>query len=272
MNRIDGKVAIVTGSTQGLGAAIARRFAESGAAGIVICGRNKNRGQLIATEITARHNCPAHFCQADLSKVRDCRRIVEKADRTFGRVEILVNAAAKTDRGTLTDTSENLFDSIFATNVRGPFFLVQESVKLMIRAGIRGSIVNIGSMSAYSGQPFITAYCMSKGALATMTRNAGFALLKNNIRINQLNIGWMASDGEDQIQRTYHGAQDGWLEKAAALQPTGRLIDPEEVARAVAFLASDDSGLMTGSVINFDQTVWGAFEAGAPVPNAPMQT
>ena len=159
---------------------------------------------------------------------------------------------------------------MFAINVRGPFFLMQEAVKLMIRDGVKGSIVNIGSMAAYSGQPFISPYCASKGALATLTRNSGFALLKNNIRVNQLNIGWMASEGEDAVQRKFHGAEDGWLEEAGHKQPFGRLLEPAEAARAVAFLASDDSGMMTGSVINFDQTVWGAFAAEPPAPISPM--
>ena len=94
-----------------------------------------------------------------------------------------------------------------------------------------------------------------KGALATLTRNTAFALLKNKIRVNQLNIGWMGSDGEHQIQTQYHGAEENWLEKAGKEQPSGRLLSPEEVSKAVSFLASDDSGMMTGSVINFDQSV-----------------
>ena len=118
-------------------------------------------------------------------------------------------------------------------------------------------------------QPFIAAYCASKGALATLTRNTAYALLRNRIRVNQLNIGWMASDGEDRIQREYHGAEPDWLARAAAEQPFGRLIAPEEVARAVAFLASAESGLMTGSVVNFDQSVWAAYDS-SPHPTAPL--
>ena len=271
MNRIDGKVAVVTGGTQGLGAEIARHFGEAGAAGIVTCGRNRAKGDAVAAEISSESGCAVKFCQADLSVTDDCRAVAAFAGSEFGRIDVLVNVAAKTDRGTLIDTSEELFDSIFATNVRAPFFLMQEVVKLMIRGGIEGSIVNIGSISALSGQPFITAYCMSKGALATLTRNAGFALLKNRIRVNQLNIGWMSTDGEDRIQRLYHGAGDGWEEQAGSDLPFGRLVDPAEVARAAAFLASEDSGLMTGSVVNFDQTVWGAHESGAPLPVSALE-
>jgi NAD(P)-dependent dehydrogenase (short-subunit alcohol dehydrogenase family) len=159
---------------------------------------------------------------------------------------------------------------MFAINTKAPFFLMQEAVKIMIRESIEGAIVNIGSTSALAGQPFIAPYCASKGALATLTRNSGYALMRNKIRVNQLNIGWMASDGEDRIQREYHGADADWLEKAAAEQPFGRLIDPAEVARAVTFLSSSDSGMMTGSVIQFDQSVWGGYSFAPPTPEEPM--
>jgi NAD(P)-dependent dehydrogenase (short-subunit alcohol dehydrogenase family) len=181
----------------------------------------------------------------------------------------LVNAAGITDRGNILDTSPELFDKLFAVNVRAPFFLMQEVVKVMREKDIQGSIVNIGSMSAMAGQPFLAAYCASKGALATLTKNTAYALLRNRIRVNGLNIGWMASDGEDQIQRDFHHADDDWLAQAAAQQPFGRLIDPKEVARSVAYLCSDESGLMTGSVIEFDQSVWGAYD-GSPHPVAPL--
>lgn len=270
MNRVEGRIAVVTGGTQGLGAAVARALAEAGAGGIVTCGRQQEAGARIAAEIAAETGCAVHFEAGDLSEVAACRRVIAAADRAFGRVDILVNVAAITDRGTILDTSEELFDRMFAINVRAPFFLMQEAARLMIRDGVEGAIINIGSTSAQAGQPFIAAYCASKGGLATLTRNTAFALMRNRIRVNQLNIGWMASDGEDRIQRTYHGAGDDWLEKAAAEQPFGRLVDPGEVARAVCFLASTDSGLMTGAVINFDQSVWGGYSGAPPVPDEAM--
>jgi len=270
MNRLDGKVAIVTGGTQGLGAAIARRFADSGAAAVVTCGRSVEKGEAVAEEIIGATGVPVEFVHADLASVEDCRAVIAATDDTFGRVDILVNAAGFTERGNLLNTGPEFFDKMFAINTRAPFFLMQEAVRLMIRDGIAGAVVNIGSTSSLAGQPFIASYCMSKGALSTLTRNAGYALLRNRIRVNQLNIGWMASDGEDKIQRQFHGAEDGWLEKAAAEQPFGRLLDPAEVARAVTFLASDDSGMMTGSVIQFDQSVWGGYSAAPPVPDAPL--
>ena len=131
----------------------------------------------------------------------------------------------------------------------------------MRRERIAGAVVNIQSMSAHGGQAFISAYCASKGALATLTRNVAHSLVKFRIRVNGLNIGWMSTPGEDRIMKTYHGAQDGWLEPAAKTKPFGRLIDPKEVARACAFLCSDESGLMTGANIDFDQNVVGAGDA-----------
>jgi NAD(P)-dependent dehydrogenase (short-subunit alcohol dehydrogenase family) len=266
---MSGKVAIVTGATQGLGAAIARELAARGAAGLVISGRNKDRGAAVAARIADETGTRTVFVAAELQKVEDCRAIVAEADRLFGRVDTLVNSAGSTDRGTILDTSPDLFDAIFAINVRAPFFLMQDSIALMRRDGIEGTIINIGSMSALAGQPFIAAYSASKGALATLTRNTAYALLRNRIRVNQLNIGWMASDGEDRIQREFHGADPNWLEAAARAQPAGRLIDPAEVARAVAFLATAESGLMTGSVIEYDQSVWGGYDSG-PAPTAPL--
>ncbi|MEY2859861.1 MAG: hypothetical protein RL392_319 [Pseudomonadota bacterium] len=265
---LSGKAAIVTGGTQGLGAAIAHTFAQRGAAGIVICGRNAAKGQA-QTEQLRGLGTQALYVQADLAKVEDCRRVVQQADAMFGRVDVLVNAAAMTDRGTILDTEPELFDAMFAVNVRAPFYLMQESIKVMRREQIEGCIVNIGSMSALAGQPFIAAYCASKGALATLTRNTAYALLHNRIRVNALNIGWMASEGEDKTQREFHHADADWLQKAAAAQPNGRLVDPHEVARAVAFLCSAESGLMTGSVIEYDQSVWGGYDE-SPQPLAAL--
>ncbi|MFZ1773914.1 MAG: SDR family oxidoreductase, partial [Rhizobiaceae bacterium] len=253
----------------GLGAAIAALFAERGAAGILICGRNAEKGQAKAEAISAASGAKVIYQKADLGKVEDCRAVVAACDAAFGKVDVLVNAAAITDRGTILDTSPELFDRMFAVNVRGPFLLMQETIKLMRREKTEGAIVNIGSMSAMGGQPFLAAYCASKGALETLTRNTAYAVLRNRIRVNQLNIGWMASEGEDRIQREFHHADADWLEKAAAAQPFGRLVDPEEVARACAYLASDESGLMTGSAICFDQSVWGAYEA-SPQPAEPL--
>ena len=151
--------------------------------------------------------------------------MIAETDKRFGRLHVLVNAGASTERGTILDTSPELFDRIFATNVRGPFFLMQEAIKLMIRDGVEGAICNVGSISALAGQPFINPYCASKGALTTLTANTAFSVMRNRIRVNQLNVGWMASDNEKQVQVAESGDPD-WMTKAAGQLPFGRLVDP----------------------------------------------
>ena len=131
----------------------------------------------------------------------------------------------------------------------------------MRREGTPGAVVNILSMSGHGGQPFISAYSGSKGALATLTRNIAFSLMPDRIRVNGLNIGWMDTPAEDAIQRRFHDAPAHWLAAAEAGQPFGRLLKTREVAKAIAFLCADESGMMTGSVIDFDQSVVGAYDA-----------
>jgi NAD(P)-dependent dehydrogenase (short-subunit alcohol dehydrogenase family) len=154
---------------------------------------------------------------------------------------------------------------MFAVNTRAPFFLMQDTVKQLEKEGKGGRIVNIGSTSSRAGQPFIAPYCASKAALSTLTRSSGYALMRNGVHVNQLDIGWMASDHERQLQRE-ESCDPDWEAKANAGLPFGRLLDPEEVARAVLFLASDDAGMMTGSVIHYDQSVWGGYDGQAPGP------
>ncbi len=251
------KIAIVTGSTQGLGEAIARRLVTyKMIAGLVICGRNAENGRRLAAEF-GMAGCRTEFVAADLARVEDCQSVIETARRAFGRVDFLVNSAATSERGTILDSSPELFDRIFALNVRAPFFLMQGALKLMIEKGIAGSIVNILSMSGYGGQPFLCPYSTSKGALTTLTKNVANSVIKNRIRVNGLNLGWMDSPGEDVIQKRFHNATNSWLADAEQAQPFGRLIKPAEAAQIVAFLLSDAAGLMTGSIVDFDQNVAG---------------
>ena len=168
---------------------------------------------------------------ADLAVTEDAEKIVAAADKAFGRVDILVNSAGLTDRGSIWDTEPALFDAMFAINVRAPFFLMQHALKVMKREKIEGSIINIISMSGHGGQSFITAYCASKGALVTLTKNVAYSVMNHRIRVNGLTIGWMDTPGEDRIMKTYHGAEDGWLQAAEKGRPFGRLLKPDEVAR-----------------------------------------
>jgi NAD(P)-dependent dehydrogenase (short-subunit alcohol dehydrogenase family) len=259
-----GQYAVVTGGTQGMGEAVARLFAARGAAGLVICGRNRKKGDAVAGSLT-KAGCKTHYVEADLAKVEDCRNVIATADKAFGKLHVLANCAGYTDRGTILDTSPELFDQMFGVNVRAPFFLMQDAIKIMRREGIAGAIVNLITMSSYGGQPFITAYCASKGALVTLTRNVAFAVMRERIRVNGINVGWSDTPGEDRVMKVYHGAKDGWLAEAEKKQPFGRLIKPAEVARAIAFLASSEAGLMSGAIVDYDQSVRGAYES-PPAP------
>jgi NAD(P)-dependent dehydrogenase (short-subunit alcohol dehydrogenase family) len=254
------KVAIVTGSTQGLGEAIARRLVDEGMiGGLVICGRTAENGERLARDFGAR-GCRTEFVRADLASVDDCRRIADTARRAFDRIDFLVNSAATSERGTILDTTPELFERIFAINVRAPFFLMQAAIQTMIDKRIAGSILNILSMSSHGGQPFLSPYSTSKGALATLTRNVACGVRRHRIRVNGLNIGWMDSPAEHAIQKRFHHAPDDWLQKAEKEQPFGRLLKTAEVAEVAAFLLSERSGLMTGSIIDFDQNVAGTHE------------
>ncbi len=264
---LDGKTAIVTGATQGLGEAIAHLFADRGCANMVITGRNAERGAKVKAALEAK-GVKTVFVQSDLTKLAEVRKIVAACDTAFGKIDALVNAAGMTDRGTIWDTTPELYDQMFDTNVKAPFFLMQDALHLMKKSRTKGTIVNILSISGHGGQDFITAYCGSKGALAVITKNVAFSVMKYHIRVNGLNIGWMDSPGEDRVMKTYHDAEPGWLAKAEQGRPFGRLIKPAEVARAVAYLSSPESGLMTGSIIDFDQQIIGTGNAIAEPPAA----
>ena len=257
-NGLAGGVYLVTGSTQGIGAATALALARAGARGVVICGRNRDGGNRVKAALAAA-GAAAEYVPADLAVVDDCRAVTAACEARFGRVDGLVNAAGMTDRGTLENTSVELWDSIFAVNARAPFLLMQASAAIMRREGIAGSIVNIVTMSSHGGQPFITAYCASKGALATLTKNAAHALRADRIRVNGINIGWADTPNEHKVQLA-GGAPADWLVRAEAEQPFGRLIKPDDVARICLFLLGPDSGLMTGALIDYDQNVMGAYD------------
>jgi len=251
------QVAIVTGSTQGLGETTVKLLAERGLAGAIITGRNEQRGHKVAEDLNAV-GCETHFVQAELSNVDQCREIVRTADEKFGSINVLVNAGALTSRGSLWDTTPELFDSMMQINVRAPFFLMQETVRVMERQKVEGSIVNISSVASHGSVPMLCPYATSKGALNILTRNVAYSVARHRIRVNALNLGWMDSPGEDVIQRKYHSNGGDWLEQAEAAQPFGRLLKTDEVAKAIAWLAGAESGMITGALIDFDQTVPGA--------------
>jgi NAD(P)-dependent dehydrogenase (short-subunit alcohol dehydrogenase family) len=255
----EGKVAIVTGSTQGLGATIALQLAERGAAGVVITGRNDERGAAVVGEIETGGARGLFVC-ADLADASAPNRIIAAADDAFGRIDVLVNSAGFTDRDSLWDSTLEHFDRMMAVNTRAPWFLMQGAARVMVREHTAGSIVNVLSISSHGGQPYLATYCASKAALAIYTKNTANALLEHRIRVNALNPGWMSTPAEDVIQRRYHDADDGWQERAGRDLPFGKLIDPVDAARAVLFLASPESGFMTGAVVDYDQRVIGTYD------------
>lgn len=261
--RMDGRVVVVTGGSSGVGEGAARLLAARGAEGLVLVGRDHARGEAVAADLVAI-GAQAVFVPADLGTVDGCEDVIAATDEHFGVAHGLVNAAALPERGTVWDTDAALWDRIMAVNVRAPFLLLQGVARIMKREGVAGSIVTIGSVSGYGGQEYLFPYATSKGALFALTRNAAYALMRDRIRVNLLNPGWTDTPNEDATQRRVHGAGDDWLARAEAGRPFGRLIKTDELARAICFLLSDESGLMTGSVVDFDQSVVGAGDV--PIP------
>ena len=258
-----GKVLLLSGASRGVGECVARLAVQRGAAGLALVGRDTKTGEKLASELTSL-GTKTIFITGDLAGADEPKRIVKIVDETFGVVHGLLNSAAETSRGSVWNTTPEMFDTMMAVNVRAPFMLIQECAKIMKREGVAGSIVNIGSVTGYGGDVNLTHYAISKGALHTLTRNCAYSLMRDRVRVNLLNPGWMDTPTEDATQRKWHNAQDGWLEKAERDQPMGRLIKPDELARSIMFLLSDESGLMTGAVIDFDQSVVGAGSPSKP--------
>lgn len=250
------KVVLVSGGTQGLGAGIARRAAAEGAVGVAVTGRNADSGEQLAAELT-KSGVAARFIKTDLADVEQARASVLETISAFGRIDCAVNAAGLTTRGTMLDTTPELFDAHIAVNLKSPFFIMAETIKHLRERGASGSILNVISIAELGGQPYLAPYVAAKAGLAGATRNAAHAHRWDKIRINGLDIGWTATEGEAETQRRFHGAGDDWLEKANASVPMGKIGQVDEIAEFVVFLLSDRSGVVTGSVIDWDQNVYG---------------
>jgi len=260
-----GKVIVISGGSQGLGEAIARKATAAGAAGLLLTGRSGERGRRLAAELTDA-GTRAEFIEVDVTDPSMPAVVTTTGQELFGTVHGLVNVAAATSRATLFDDTPEHFDLQMAINVKAPYFLIQRVAALMIDTGARGSIVSIGSTTGHGGQTKLTSYAMSKGALTIMTRNLAFGLMRHGIRVNQVNPGWMDTESEHRTQTTLDGAPDNWLELAESQRPMGRLVKPWEVANIVALCLSDESGLLTGNCIDVDQSVQGAGDPPIPSP------
>ena len=258
-------VALITGGSQGLGYAVAERLVAEGAGGLLLVGRDPVKGAAAAASLSNAH-CRAEFLAADLGRSDACEEVIAALDGTFGACHSFVNCAAITDRGSVWDATAELWDAMLAVNVKAPGLLSQGVARIMARESIEGSIVLIGSIAGRGGPPKLLPYATSKGALVAMTRNLAFSLMRYRIRVNLLCPGWMDTPNEDIVQRTFDGAGDGWLERAEAQMPFGRLIKPDEIARTVVHLATSESGMMTGATLDWDQTVLGAGDSVFPGP------
>ncbi|MEV0170598.1 SDR family oxidoreductase [Streptomyces sp. NPDC050803] len=258
MGLLDDKVVLVNGGTQGVGAAVARAAAREGAV-VAVTGRRPEPGEALVAELTAAGG-KALFVPADLADAERTKAAVAQVVAAYGRIDCLVNAAGLTSRGTLLDTTPELFDQHIAINLKAPFFAMQAAVADMVAREAPGTIVNVITSSAHGGQPFLAPYVSAKAGLIGLTRNAAHAHRWDRIRINGLNIGWTETEGEDATQRTFHGAGDDWRERAAARLPMGKLGQPDEIADFVVFLLSERSGVVTGSVIDWDQNVLGGLD------------
>ncbi|MFD9186854.1 SDR family oxidoreductase [Streptomyces phaeochromogenes] len=253
MGLLEDKVVLVNGGSQGVGAGIVQAAVREGAT-VVFTGRRAEVGEKLAADTGAR------FIRADLSDAAQARDSVVQTVDAYGRVDCLVNAAGLTSRGSLLDTTPELFDAHIAINLRAPFFAMQAAVADMVARKAPGTVVNVISSAEHGGQPFLAPYVAAKAGLAGLTRNAAHAHRWDRIRINGLNIGWTDTEGEDATQRAFHGAGDDWLEKAAESQPMGKIGQVDEIADLVVFLLSDRSGVVTGSVIDWDQIVFGGLD------------
>ena len=251
------KVVVVTGAASGIGAAIARLAALSGAKGLVLTDRNGQGCQEVADSLAAE-GLAVITVEADLADLTAANTIASAVTERFGRIDGLVNAAGLTNRASFLDGSPALWEELFAVNARAPFFLMQQAIADMTARRAPGAIVNILSINAHCGAPDLAIYSATKGALSTLTKNAANAHLRDRIRVNGVNLGWAATEAEDYMQSETLGLGPGWQDAASARLPLGRLLNPDEAARLAVFLLSDASAPMSGAVIDLEQRVIGA--------------
>lgn len=239
--RLAGKVAIITGGGSGIGKAIAQAFMREGAK-VVIAGRDSKKLEAAAAEIGG--DCLA--VRADVSKTSDVQKLVDAALGKFRGINVLVNNAAVLLPGTAESLSEEDFDQTFNINVRG-LWLLSRAVLPQMRASGGGSIVNIASVLSLVGARNRVAYAASKGAVMAMTKAMALDHAAENIRVNCICPGIVATE---MVAR--FNLDENALRQRVAMHPMGRFGQPEDIASTAVFLASDDSGWTTGSVITVD--------------------
>lgn len=245
---LSGKTVIVTGSSSGIGAAIAQAAYAEGC-NVMLHGTQ----EAVLAEKAAQLGERASWVAADLADVNAASIIATKTKEVFGTIDAVVNNAGVFPRSSIDTDVPSQFDHVFHINVRSPLMLIQELVTVCRAESKAGTVVNIGSINAHCGAPFLLMYAMSKGSLMTMTRNLGDALGVENIRVNQLNVGWTYTEGERKIQKDA-GAPDDWQDHLSPLAaPSGKLLQPEDVAAHAVFWLSPLSAPVNGTIHTVEQ-------------------
>ncbi|MEP0714086.1 SDR family oxidoreductase [Algoriphagus sp.] len=246
--RLKDKVIIVTGSTMGIGKAIARKVVAEGAK-VIIHGLEEDLGAQVVSELGAE-NALLHI--EDLSNPGAGQNLVELAVTTWGRIDCIVNNAAIVAASDIHTTDRAFLDKLMEVNTYAPLFLIKSALPHLIES--QGAVLNIGSINAWSGEHNLLAYSISKGALMTMTRNLGDSLFREHgVRVNQINPGWVLTEKEIERKRE-HGLADSWYKNLPKMfAPAGRIIWPEEIAAATIYWLSDEAGPISGQVVDLEQ-------------------
>ena len=245
---LNGLAFIVTGSAAGIGLATVNRLLAQGA-----CVLGVDKCAMPAADLPADAEKQFYSLLADVTDAEAPDAIVGQAMARFGRLDGLTNNAGAYPRGGVTDTSPEIYDRVMRLNLRAPFFLAQAVIGQALKTGKPCSLVNIGSINAHCGLPELSAYAMAKGGLMTMTRNLANSLAGTGIRVNQLNVGWTDTEGEDALQRSTGGGAD-WREHISLrAAPRGTILQPGEVAEHVCFWLSPRSAPVSGSVCEVEQ-------------------
>ncbi|MEO7485554.1 MAG: SDR family oxidoreductase [Ferruginibacter sp.] len=246
--RLKDKVIIVTGSTTGIGKAIALRCVAEGAK-VVINGLDVEGGEAVLKEI-GEDNAVLHI--EDISIAGAPQRLVDVAIKAFGKLDAVVNNAAMVVSGNIKTTDLAFLRTVLEVNTIAPFALLQSALPELTKT--RGCVLNIGSVNAYSGEPNLLPYSISKGGLMTMTRNLGDTLNRENgVRVNQLNPGWVLTETETLRKRQHGLAEDWYKDIPSVYAPAGRILKPEEIAAAAVYWLSDESGPVSGQVMDLEQ-------------------